>query len=71
MSSPLPPHDSVELHRLIQALHDEVISPEEEIRLAEWLLRDEAAREFYVQYMYLYARLRWDRRCDSEPDPGG
>lgn len=69
MSSPLPPHDSVELHRLIQALHDEVISPEEEIRLAEWLLRDEAAREFYVQYMYLYARLRWDRRCDSEPDP--
>ncbi|MBN1910235.1 MAG: FecR domain-containing protein [Pirellulales bacterium] len=67
MSSPTPPLDSTELRRLIEALHDETITPEEKARLAERLLHDEAARELYVQYMYLYARLRWDRRCEPEP----
>jgi hypothetical protein len=68
MSQPLPPREFDELRRLIQSLHDETISSDEQARLEQWLLRDEAAREVYVQYMYLYARLRWDCRRGPEPE---
>jgi len=68
MSSSLSREQFVELCGLIQALHDERITPQQSARLEEWVCRDEEAGRIYVQYMNLYARLRWDRRREPEPD---
>ena len=68
MSESLSPEQSLELRRLVQLMHDKRITPEERARLEEWLESDEEARQVYIQYMYLYARVLWDHRqraCDS------
>ena len=68
MSDSLSREQFVELCGLIQALHDERITPEDSARLEEWVCRDEEARWIYVQYMNLYASLHWDKTQEPELD---
>jgi len=53
------PEDLAELRRLIHALHEQCITPEESAQLEAWVCRDKEARRVYVQYMNLYAGVRW------------
>ncbi|MBN1588530.1 MAG: FecR domain-containing protein, partial [Pirellulales bacterium] len=58
--SDLPTPDRLdEVYKLIAALHDKKITPEELSRLEEYVCHDELACLLYVEYTHLYANLRW------------
>lgn len=60
-AAPLPPSDEAELRELIDATIDSRASQQQRDRLNE-LLQDDAALEFYIEYLDLHAALRWQRR---------
>lgn len=68
MSQSLSPEQHEQLRGLIQALHEERITPEESARLEQWICQNEEARWVYVRYMNLVALLHWDRSEEFEPE---
>ncbi len=53
-------HPSDELERLLNDLTDEILSEEQEARLATILQSDADARRYYRHWMTLHADLMWD-----------
>jgi hypothetical protein len=61
------PRDFRELQQLLGELVDDQLSLSGSTRLAELLRNDPAARQYYLAYMEIHARLAWQHeRCDSE-----
>ncbi|MEI6644500.1 MAG: LamG-like jellyroll fold domain-containing protein [bacterium] len=54
------------LKELIDTLLEERATPEQDAQLEKRLKADPAAREFYVKYMHLHARMLWRYRGESE-----
>ena len=55
-----PQHNSDEICRLLWAMREDELAPEDAERLRSMLLEDPHARELYVYYMFLSGSLEWD-----------
>lgn len=64
MNHSFAPEQFDELCALIQALCDERITPDDRVRLEQWVCRDKEARRVYVQYMNLCASIHWDKALE-------
>jgi hypothetical protein len=66
MNAELSASQIAELAKLIEALYEEQITPDEAARLDQWIGCDEAARWVYMQYANMYAGLCWDHGAGGE-----